>query len=187
MGTLHMSAPVRIRPDWQEIWKWFVGLGAGLAGIGALATLNLMYATMLTSFSISAMMLLGGVLHIVHGVGAPLHRRRFFWLASGLFYVAAGFSVLMMPFLAASLLTLILAVALGLSGIMRMVPAWVRRPAGWGWTLASGSTSLAAAAVIASTWPGNSLWFLGLLLSVDLLIQGATLTLVGLSIRSLTR
>jgi uncharacterized membrane protein HdeD (DUF308 family) len=115
-----------------------------------------------------------------------LHRRRIFWSVSGVLYVAAGLSVLLMPFLAASALTLLLASALGLSGISRMVLAGIRRPACWGWTLASGGTSLAAAIVIAATWPGNSLWFLGLLLSVDLLVQGMMLALVGLSIRSLT-
>lgn len=187
MDGTRIHAPAHPKPDWREIWKWFVGLGAGLAVIGGLATLNLMFATMMTSFYIGAMMLLGGVLHIAHGTGSPLHRRRIFWSASGILYVVAGLSVLLMPFLAASVLTLLLATSLGLSGISRMILAGMRRPAGWGWTLASGATSIAAAIVIAATWPGNSLWFLGLLLSVDLLVQGLMLALVGLSIRSLTR
>jgi hypothetical protein len=49
---------------------------------------------------------------------------------------------------------------------------------------ASGLASIAAAVVIGLEWPVNALWILGLVLSVDLVIQGVALLAAGFSIRS---
>jgi uncharacterized membrane protein HdeD (DUF308 family) len=52
---------------------------------------------------------------------------------------------------------------------------------GWGWIIASGIVTTLAGLIFVLGWPVNSLWLLGLVLSIDLVFQG--LTLIGLSLR----
>lgn len=49
--------------------------------------------------------------------------------------------------------------------------------------MASGGVSLAAGVVIALDWPADSLWVLGLIMAVDLLLQGISLVMTGLALR----
>jgi hypothetical protein len=70
----------------------------------------------------------------------------FYWLLSGLLYGAAGVIAFIDPALAAVALTLVLAIALITSGILRIWMGIRRlRPApGWGWVVASGVVSVLA-------------------------------------------
>jgi uncharacterized membrane protein HdeD (DUF308 family) len=164
-------------------WGWFVGVGLVLAAIGVMATLNLMIATVVTSFYVGTMLLVGGGLLLVHGFHMHGRKRHAFWIISGGLYLAAGMAVLLEPFVVATILTLLLAVSLAVSGVMRATIALSFRHAGWGWTMASGTASIVASILILAGWPGDSVWLLGMLMAIDLLIQGITLSFVGWSIK----
>jgi uncharacterized membrane protein HdeD (DUF308 family) len=71
------------------------------------------------------------------------------------------------------------------SGALRL---WIwfnnRAQQGWQWLALSGAVTLLTGLLIAFGWPGNSVWVLGLILGIDLLIQGWTLLFIGLALRS---
>jgi uncharacterized membrane protein HdeD (DUF308 family) len=54
-------------------WGWFVGVGVVLAMLGALASANLMFATLAATITVGVMMFAGGVFQLVHAFGV---RRR---------------------------------------------------------------------------------------------------------------
>ena len=59
------------------------------------------------------------------------------------------------------------------------------RPAkSWGWIVAAGIVTILAGLVIATGWPVNSLWVIGLFLGIDLLFQGWSYIAIGLALRA---
>ncbi len=163
---------------------WFVAVGASLVLLGIVASLDLVMATLAAALSLGLLMLLGAALQLAHAFAVRRWGSSVLWAASGLLYLAAGISVFVDPAFAAILLTLFLAVSLGLSGVVRCWLAWGWPASGRAWLMASGLVSLAAAVVIGSGWPVNALWVLGLVLAVDLMVQGFTLAFAGLSLRA---
>lgn len=181
------------RARWQDadlppmetgLWGWFAGLGAALMLLGFIASANLILATLAATYAVGALMFAGGILQLVHAFAVRRWAWSAFWTLSGLLYLAAAAVVLYDPLFAARLLTLLLAVALGASGVVRAGIAIAWRGYGWGWMLMSGLISCALAAMIANSWPANVLWLLGLVLAVDLMVQGVMLMLIGFTLRA---
>lgn len=163
---------------------WFVAAGVGMVLLGIVASIDLVMTTLFVALSLGFLMLLGAGLQLAHAFAVRRWSGALLWAASGLLYLAAGISVFVDPAFAAMLLTLFLAVSLGLSGGVRCWLAWGWRTSGRAWLMVSGLVSLAAAVVIGCGWPVNALWVLGLVLAVDLLVQGFTLAFAGLSLRA---
>jgi uncharacterized membrane protein HdeD (DUF308 family) len=84
----------------------------------------------------------------------------------------------------AAILTLLLGALLIASGAFRLW-VWVqnRCQPGGGWVALSGVVSVVAGLLIADGWPENSVWILGLLLSIDLIFQGVMHILLALALR----
>jgi len=172
-------------PAQRGAWRWFVMLGIALILLGAIGSANLVITAVSATFYIGALMLVAGTFQIVHAFSIRRWAGFAFWLFSGLFYLAAATAVFLDPLLAATLFTLLLAVSLGLSGVLRLFIALrMRTSPHCGWMATSAVASVAVALAIAFGWPANSIWVLGLVLSIDLLLQGIALLLIGLSLRS---
>lgn len=177
------KAQVRVRWLDTESWSWFVGIGAALALLGLLASANLLLTAIAATYVLGAAMFAGGILMLVHGFGVRRWGWAVFWALSALLYLAAAAAVLKEPLLAASVIVLILAASVGASGLVRIVVAVGARTHGWGWMLASGLISVAAAFLIAIGWPANAVWVLGFILAFDLVFQGTMLMLVGFTLK----
>ena len=186
MTTGTMTYDPQAHATWfaNRRWGWFVGIGIALALLGLVASTNLVMATMAATFVVAATMAAGGILMLIHAIGVRHWTWAAFWIGCGLIYLAASVAILDAPVHAAELLTFWLIILLGLSGVARALIAALARPGGWRWMLASGLVSIGLAIVVALGWPENALWVLGLLMAVDLLVQGMTLMMVGFALRS---
>src|SRR5690606_24785634 len=141
-------------------------------------------ATLVSVIFIGALMLIGGIGQLVHAWRVKNLAGFLFWTASGLLYAGAGVLALVNPVAGASVLTLLLGATLIAAGAVRL---WMwfnnRGQRGWPWLAFSGLITLATGILVAALWPGNSMWLLGLLLSIDLLFQGWSALLLGLALR----
>jgi uncharacterized membrane protein HdeD (DUF308 family) len=165
-------------------WGWFLALGVLLLIVGFIAAMSVLTATLASVFVVGVMMLIGGVGMLIHawklkGAGVFL-----MWTLSGLLYLVAGFVAFYNPMAGAAILTLLLGATLIASGAFRLW-AWFQNRAqpGGGWLALSGVISVVAGLLIASGWPENSVWILGMLLSIDLTFQGVMLILLALALR----
>lgn len=175
----------RLETELRSRWGWFVALGVILCVLGFIAFGNLAVATAASVFFVGALMLVGAVAQIIHAFRVKRWGGFFFWLLSGLLYGAAGVLVFYNPALAAATLTLLLAIALVASGILRVWWSFRLRPeTGWGWILASGIITALAGVVFALGWPVNSLWLLGMFLAIDLTFQGVAAIAFGMALKS---
>ncbi|MAA99222.1 MULTISPECIES: HdeD family acid-resistance protein [Parvibaculum] len=174
------EALARVRSN----WTWFVALGVVLILSGFVAAANLLAATVASIFVVGVAMIAGGAANVVLSLRARTWSRFFLWLAASLLYVGAGILIFVNPLLASVIFTLTTAIALVISGALRVwVGLSVRPNNGWGWIVASGVLALIAGLIIATGWPVNSLWVIGLFLSLDLLLHGWAYVILGLRLK----
>jgi len=172
----------------QARWGWFVGLGIVLLVLGVLALGHVFAATLASVIFIGMLMAIAGVGQLMHAWRIKQTQGFIFWSISGLFYLAAGLFAVLQPVQGATVLTLLFGAMLIAVGALR---TWLwfnnRGQRGWGWLGVSGVLTLLVGLLIASGWPGNSVWILGLLLAIDLLFQGWSALFLGLALRQARR
>ena len=100
-------------------------------------------------------------------------------------FLAAGIYFLMHPFLAVTVVTLALAVFFLVEGLVDVFSYFATRKAGASyWILLNGIVSIILAAMIWRHWPTGSLWVLGVLVGIGLLMTGTSRLMMALAIRT---
>jgi uncharacterized membrane protein HdeD (DUF308 family) len=156
-------------------------LAGGLMMLGgALAVVFPFFGTLATTIFVGWVLIMSGAVEILHALsvrGAPAIVLN---LLAGLLSLAVGALVLYDPFAGAFSLTLLLAGFLAADGVIRILSAaQVGRVPGQGWILVNGVSSLLLAAILLWALPQASLYVLGILLGIDLLVAGGTLILLA--------
>jgi len=164
---------------------WIVALGVVYVIAGLIALSSVVFATRVTVFVVGIMMLISGVAEVINAFQFKSWGKFLVWLLLGLLYIVAGLVTFENPLLAAKVLTLLLGAALVVSGVMRIVLAFSMRE-GMSWTslVFSGLVTFLLGLIILVHWPVSSLFALGVLLGVDLLIIGIGWILVGFGLKS---
>jgi uncharacterized membrane protein HdeD (DUF308 family) len=163
---------------------WIIALGVIYVIAGLIALGSIVMATIVSVFVVGLMMLIAGVAEVFHAFQIKTWGRFLLWLLLGALYIVAGFVTFENPLLAAALLTLLLAVSLIASGIMRIVLAFsLKEGMPWIWVVVSGVITLLLGLVILAHWPVASLYILGLFLGIDLIFAGAGWLAVGFGLK----
>jgi uncharacterized membrane protein HdeD (DUF308 family) len=163
---------------------WIVALGVIYVIAGFIALGSVLMATVVSVFIVGIMMLIAGVAEVINAFQVKTWGRFLFWLLLGALYIVAGFVTFENPLLAAALLTLILGIALVVSGFMRIILAFsVKEGAAWIWIVLSGVITVLLGGIILSHWPVSSLYVLGIFLGIDLIMAGAGWIGLGLGLR----
>ena len=165
-------------------WGWIVAFGvfSVIAGVIALAA-DLM-ATVFAVYIVGFMMLFAGVAEIVAAFNAKDWGHRLLWLLLGALYVFAGVVCLQNPFAAATILTLMLGIALILGDLLRIFLATrMKHGTPWGWVVFSGILSFLLGLIIVAQWPVSSFFVLGIFLGIDLIFIGSGWITIGLALK----
>jgi len=166
-------------------WGWIVALGVTYVIVGLVALGSVIAATAASVFVVGIMMVIAGVAEVINAFQIKTWGKFFLWLLLGALYILAGFCAFENPLLAAALLTLLLGVALVVSGIMRIILAFnMKEGTPWIWVVLSGAVTLLLGLIILSRWPVSSLFVLGLFLGTDLVIAGMSWIGVGLGLKA---
>nr|WP_197712313.1 DUF308 domain-containing protein [Polynucleobacter necessarius] len=103
-------------------------------------------------------------------------------------YIAAAIYVWAFPIPALEAITLWLAAIFFITGFLRLISAFQHRHfAEWFWLALSAVISILMGVLIMNNFPAASLCLPGLLIAVELLLQGWSLFFMGLAARSLTK
>jgi uncharacterized membrane protein HdeD (DUF308 family) len=156
-----------------EGWSIFVGIVLIVVGLASIAVPFL--AGVAGAIFFGWLILFGGIAHFVYawserGAGAGI----VLWqILIGIVYLIAATYILLLPIGGIIALTFALACYITLEGILEiMLFIKLRALAGTAWFLIDGIISLLLAGLILLHWPSSSLWALGTLLGVSLLISG---------------
>ncbi len=170
--------------DLNRQWGWFVGLGAVFLLLGLIAFGNLLAATVVSVLFAGILVGMAGIAFLVQAFQVRGWQNVMFWALSGGLYTMAGLLAFINPTLASTVITLLMAVSLIAAGGFRIWFGLKLRPGpGWQLLALSGAVTGLIGLIIALSWPASGLWLLGLILAVDLTVQGAVLVLFGLGLR----
>jgi len=107
-------------------------------------------------------------------------------LLVAVFYLVAGGYLLASPGLGAAGLTLVLGIFLFAEGIADVVAYFATRKTGSSpWMLADGVITLILGFMIWNQWPFSSLWVIGTLVGVSMVMTGTTRLMMALAVRKL--
>jgi uncharacterized membrane protein HdeD (DUF308 family) len=163
---------------------WIIALGVIYMIAGVIALGSVVAATVASVFVVGIMMLIAGVAEVINAFQVKTWGRFLLWLVLGALYIVAGFATFENPLLAAALLTLLLGVALLVSGIMRIVLAFsLKEGMPWVGVCLSGVITLLLGLIILAHWPVSSIYILGVFLGIDLIFAGAGWVAVGMGLR----
>jgi len=126
----------------------------------------------------------GGIVHVVlalhaHGAGSVLWK-----LLVGLAYLVVGGYTLLHPVLGVASLTLLLGALFLIEGILNIVLYFKMRPLrGAGWVMLDGLVTLLLGGLIYLQWPLSSVWAIGILVGISMLISGFTRIALTFAVR----
>jgi uncharacterized membrane protein HdeD (DUF308 family) len=170
-------------------WGWFVALGILLLVVGVLALLgDLILLTLISTIFFGALLVVGGVMYFIHAFNTKEWSGFLYNVVCGVVYVIGGVLIMREPVQGALVLTIFITAALIVGGVMRMIVSFRHRElAGW-WLMALGGLiSIVLGIWLLMSLPWSSLWVLGTLIAVELIVQGASWLGLGLSLRRLAR
>jgi uncharacterized membrane protein HdeD (DUF308 family) len=131
------------------------------------------------------LMVFDGVFQLIHsfrskGVGHVGWR-----VLVSILYLAVGIYFLVHPFLAVAVVTLALAVFFLVEGVIDVFSYFTTHRGGASfWILVNGIVAIVLAAMIWRHWPTGSLWVLGVLVGIGMLMTGVSRLMIALAVRS---
>jgi uncharacterized membrane protein HdeD (DUF308 family) len=161
--------------------------GVSLIILGMLAVGSPFIAAVAVNVVIAWLILFAGVVHLT----VAFHTREagsLIWrLLVGLAYVFFGVYLLARPALGVVSLTLVLASLFLVEGVLNIVQFFsIRSLRGSSWVLIDGIITLLLGLMIYTQWPSSSLWAIGTLVGVSMIISGVTRVMLSLAVRKAT-
>jgi uncharacterized membrane protein HdeD (DUF308 family) len=161
---------------------WFVLLGVALVVLGIIAAASSATTTFASMLFLSGVLLAGGVIRLISAFTARQWSGSLLLALSGALYVVSGVLTFRHPIAAALALTLLFAALFLGVGLFRVIAAiWYRFP-NWGWVAVSGAVSVLLGLMLWNSWPVSGLWFIGLCIGIDLIVEGAGWIMLSLGV-----
>jgi uncharacterized membrane protein HdeD (DUF308 family) len=161
-----------------------LALGLVSVVIGVLAIVYPEIATWKVVVVLGVLLVIAGIAEIIHAVlvrnlrGVALH------LLGAALYLIVGLFILEDPDRAAVVLTLLLAAAFFVGGVLRIVFSLIDQLPAWPWVLLNGVVNIILGVLIWRGWPESSLWVIGLFVGIDLLFHGWSWIMLALAVRT---
>jgi uncharacterized membrane protein HdeD (DUF308 family) len=168
----------------RAAWWMFLIMGAISIIVGMLAISSAFIATMASVVVFGVLLVVEGITGVIHAIMVRTWKGFAINLLVAALYLLGGFFMLEEPIRAAAVLTLVLAAAFIVGGMLRVIIAIAVQFHGWPWVLLNGVIDLILGVMIWSSWPGTSLWVLGLFVGIDLLVHGWSCVILALAVRA---
>lgn len=143
-----------------------------------------------TTFSILALgwiLLISGVMWLVNSFYAFAWHGFFLYLLNAIIRGVTGYLLIRHPDAGAQGITMLLAALFIVGGLFRGVAAGAIHFPRWGWTVFSGLVSVILGIYLLTTWPTASTYFIGMVIGIDLIFDGAALIGFAGAIHSLPK
>jgi uncharacterized membrane protein HdeD (DUF308 family) len=168
-------------------WKMFLIQGIAMIVLGVIAVALPNIATLAIAIFIGWLFLIGGIVRLF-SVWRARAAPGFGWsLATALLAILLGLILVLRPLQGVLTLTMVLIVLFVVEGIAAIVLAleFRRHIRQWGWTLFNGVVDLILAYLIFAGWPSTAAWAIGLLVGINMIFLGLSLTMTALAGRAM--
>lgn len=166
--------------------RWSILWGILLIVTGALAVAWPLFAAVVVTRLLAWLIIFGGCYHIIYAFHAKSVGSALWDVLVGLAYLVVGIYIVAHPLLAVATLTFLLACLFFAEGVLDIIGYFqLRHRGGAGWFLLDGIVTVLVAALIWAHWPSSSLWAIGTLVGVSMMISGITRIMMSLAARRL--
>jgi uncharacterized membrane protein HdeD (DUF308 family) len=165
-----------------------IGMGILFIALGMIGIAGQTLFSFVTINILGAFLIFGGALQFAHALKSAGWKSVGIQIILAILYVAAGIYTWAFPIPALEVITLWLAAIFFVTGFLRLISAFQHRHfQEWFWLVLSSAISILMGVLIMTGYPESSLWLPGLLIAIELLLQGWSLLFLGLAARSLTK
>jgi uncharacterized membrane protein HdeD (DUF308 family) len=165
---------------------WLIGMGVVFILLGILAIIEPGVAGLAVTILVGWLLIFGGVAHLVAAFSGGGAGHVVWQVLIGIVYIVGGFYFLTHPLLGLGTLTLLLGVIILTEAVFELIAYFrTRHEGGSGWLLVNALITLLLGGLIWSQWPWSSVWAIGTLVGVNLLMTGISRLMFGLAARKL--
>jgi uncharacterized membrane protein HdeD (DUF308 family) len=189
VGVLRAHELERLSKEW---WCFLlVGIFLAIGGTAAIA--YPWFTSVGVVIFLGAVLIVSGLASIISAFWAGKWSAFMLQILVGILYIVAGFVITEAPVVSLAFLTLMLAGFLVIAGGFRIVSALVERYPQWGWFLFNGVVTLMLGLIIFRSFkqlpeePSGVLWVIGLMVGLELLLNGWTWIMLSFAIKNLPR
>jgi uncharacterized membrane protein HdeD (DUF308 family) len=151
---------------------------------GVLAIALPMATSLGVAIVIGWLVIFDGVAQLVHAFQSQGIGHIVWKLLVAVFYLVAGAYLIANPALGAAGLTLVLGIFLFAEGVADVVAYFATRKSGSStWVLLDGIVTLLLGFMIWNRWPVSSLWVIGTLVGISMIMTGTTRLMMALAVR----
>ena len=154
-------------------WPWITALGIGLLAASVFVFSNVDAAGTVAIRLIGGALVVGGGFNLLQAFFSRRRTGAIWNSLAGLLYLVAGFFIFREPETGSIALTVMAMLALGGSGFMRIQLALAHKDViGWQLLLVGGFVSIGVGVALVATLPWSGIWVLGMLIGLELALQG---------------
>jgi uncharacterized membrane protein HdeD (DUF308 family) len=165
---------------------WFIDMAVVFILLGMMAIIEPGVAGLAVTILVGWLLIFGGGAHLVTAFSGGGAARVIWQVLIGIMYILGGVYFLTHPLLALGTLTLLLAVIILTEAVFEVIAYFrMRSDRGSGWLLMNGLVTLLLGGLIWFHWPSSSVWAIGTLVGVNLLMTGISRLMFGLAARQL--
>jgi uncharacterized membrane protein HdeD (DUF308 family) len=159
---------------------WLTVMGIVFVILGMMAIVEPTVAGLAVAILVGWLLVFGGVAHAVEAFGGGGAGRVVWQLLLAVVYVIGGGYFLTHPLLGLGTLTLFLASILLAEAVLEAVAYFMSRgQGGSGWRLVNAVVTLLLGGLIWMNWPSSSVWAIGTLVGVNLIMTGFSRLMLG--------
>jgi uncharacterized membrane protein HdeD (DUF308 family) len=170
----------------KTITGWFMAMAVLFIILGILAIIEPGVAGLAVTLLVGWALIFGAVAHCVTAFKGGGTKQVIGQVLIGLGYLIGGIYFLRHVFMAVGTLTLLLGGIILAEGVIEIVAYFRARLEGAsGWLLFNGMVTLLLGCLILFHWPSSSVWAIGTLVGINLLMTGISRLMFGLAARKL--
>jgi uncharacterized membrane protein HdeD (DUF308 family) len=165
---------------------WFIAMAVVFILLGMMAIIEPGIAGLAVTILVGWVLIFGGGAHLVAAFSGGGAGRVIWQILIGIVYIVGGLYFLTHPLLGLGTLTLLLAVIILMEAVFEVIAYFrMRGQGGSGWLLVNALITLLLGGLIWFHWPSSSVWAIGILVGVNLLMTGFSRLMFGLAARKL--
>ena len=170
----------------KKATNWFIAIAVLFILLGIFAIAEPFAAGLGVTLLVGWLLVIGAVAHFFAAFKGHGAKHAILQMLVGIVYLIGGLYFLTHTIMGVSTLTLLLSGVILAEGVLEIV-AYIRlkNMLGAGWMLMNGIVTLLLGGLIWFHWPSSSVWAIGTLVGVNLLMTGISRLMLGLAARKL--
>ena len=179
MSTQSLTEEVKKRSGWS------IFMGIVTAALGCFLIVYPMATAAITTVLLGWALIFVGLAQFVFALYSQTIGNFFLKVLLSLLYGICGIALAFFPIAGVAALTGVLGTLLLIQAGLLTATAFQLRPVdGWGWFLFDATTNLLLGILILARWPSSSVWAIGTLVGVSVLMSGISRIMIATKIRS---